>query len=244
MYEHLEAIYAADGKDDLAKFRNLLRMGAARNFGNIMDSRLFQCSYIGTKAMVERYIEEMVTMVGIIANDPRGRPMKATLEVLEGSRLSIGRSALVLQGGSMFAMCHVGTMKALYLRNLLPRIIIGTATGALMAALVAVRTDDELDVMLRGDGLDLSAFTNEDTEDGQPEQEWYDELKDRVVRYFNTGYLLEHKALEKFMEVSVGNMTFEEAYARTGREVTILTSSDAPGTPNCLNRITAPTVSA
>lgn len=37
-------------------------------------------------------------------------------------------------------------MKALHERDLLPRIISGTAVGALIAALICIHTDDELPV--------------------------------------------------------------------------------------------------
>lgn len=41
---------------------------------------------------------------------------------------------------------HIGVVKALHERDLLPRIISGTAVGALIAALICIHTDDELPV--------------------------------------------------------------------------------------------------
>lgn len=41
---------------------------------------------------------------------------------------------------------HIGVVKALFEQDLLPRIISGTAVGALIAALICIHTDDELPV--------------------------------------------------------------------------------------------------
>ncbi len=57
------------------------------------------------------------------------------LDFIHDTRQAFGRSTLVLQGGAIFGLCHLGVVKALFLRGLLPRIITGTATGALIAAL-------------------------------------------------------------------------------------------------------------
>jgi predicted acylesterase/phospholipase RssA len=66
--------------------------------------------------------------------------------MLNDSRQSFGQTALVLQGGSTFGLVHLGVAKCLFQQNLLPRIICGNSVGALIAALVCTRTDDELPV--------------------------------------------------------------------------------------------------
>lgn len=83
---------------------------------------------------------------------------QAKLDLLHDTRQAFGRTALILQGGAIFGLCHIGVVKALHLRGLLPRIIGGTATGALIAALVGVHTESELLGFLTGDAIDLSAF--------------------------------------------------------------------------------------
>jgi len=83
---------------------------------------------------------------------------QAKLDLLHDTRQAFGRTALILQGGAIFGLCHIGVVKALHLRGLLPRIIGGTATGALIAALVGVHTESELLDFLTGNTIDLSAF--------------------------------------------------------------------------------------
>jgi TAG lipase / lysophosphatidylethanolamine acyltransferase len=51
--------------------------------------------------------------------------------------------------GSTTGLYHIGVVKALHERDLLPRIISGTAVGALIAALICIHTDEELPVNLK-----------------------------------------------------------------------------------------------
>jgi TAG lipase/lysophosphatidylethanolamine acyltransferase len=46
----------------------------------------------------------------------------------------------------LLGLYHIGVVKALFEQDLLPRIISGTAVGALIAALICIHTDDELPV--------------------------------------------------------------------------------------------------
>ncbi|ROT36872.1 patatin-like phospholipase [Sodiomyces alkalinus F11] len=98
------------------------------------------------------------TASGETTTSPTTLTNQTKLDFLHDTRQAFGRSTLVLQGGAIFGMCHLGVVKALFLRGLLPRIITGTATGALIAALVAIHTEEELPNVLRGEGIDLSAF--------------------------------------------------------------------------------------
>ena len=59
-----------------------------------------------------------------------------------------GRTALCLSGGASFAYYHIGVVRALLDADLVPDVITGTSGGALIAALVATRTNDELDALL------------------------------------------------------------------------------------------------
>lgn len=63
-------------------------------------------------------------------------------------RQSFGSTALVLQGGASFGLFHLGVVKALYEHKLLPRIISGSSIGALTAALVCIRTENEIPVSI------------------------------------------------------------------------------------------------
>ena len=178
-----------------------------------------------------------------------GFSSQAKLDLLHDTRQAFGRSALVLQGGSIFGMCHLGVIKALFKRGLLPRIIIGTATGALIAALAGVHTEDELLDFLRGDKIDLSAFST----NARPELNgssgtlfstpWIDTLQRRIRRFLRKGYFLDVSILEACVRANIGDITFEEAYHKTKRVLNITVATSGKGAvPNLLNYLTAPNV--
>ena len=182
-----------------------------------------------------------------------GWTSQAKLDLLHDTRQAFGRSTLVLQGGAIFGICHLGVVKALHLRGLLPRIITGTATGALIAALVGIHTEDELLDFLNGDGIDLTAFSqhrsnNETFEEGQAlipsnQSSLLQTLNRRTTRYLKEGYFLDVNVLEDCVRANVGDLTFEEAYARTKRVLNItVATSGRGGVPNLLNYLTAPNV--
>ncbi|KAF1989376.1 putative patatin-like serine hydrolase [Aulographum hederae CBS 113979] len=256
IYERLQHIIEAREEDDILSLVNILRSGLVRNLGNITASRLFNRAYAGTKLLIEDYITQIALGVEYVTTYPTspghsgGLTNQAKMDVLHDTRQAFGRSALVLQGGAIFGLCHLGVVKALHLRGLLPRIIAGTATGALIAALVGVHTEDELLDFLTGEGIDLTAFaSNSNGSSGadangyvQKENGYLATLTRRVKRFINEGYFLDVGVLEKCVRANVGDLTFEEAYARTKKVLNITVSTTGGGVPNLLNYLTAPNV--
>lgn len=258
MNERRRAIIKAREEEDILGLVNLLRSGLVRNLGNITTPRLFNRAYAGTKLLIEEYITqvalaiEYVTALPTTQSDEYGWTSQAKLDLLHDTRQAFGRSTLVLQGGAMFGLCHLGVVKALHLRGLLPRIITGTATGALMAALVGTHTEDELLDFLNGDGIDLTAFTKHDRETRSTQDDglifgyrknMLQTLLRRIQRFIAKGYFLDVNVLEECVRANVGDLTFEEAYARTRRVLNItVATSGRGGVPNLLNYLTAPNV--
>ena len=256
--ERRRAIIEAREDDDILGLVNLLRSGLVRNLGNITTPRLFNRAYAGTKLLIEEYITqvalavEYVTALPTTPNNEQGWTSQAKLDLLHDTRQAFGRSTLVLQGGAVFGLCHLGVVKALHLRGLLPRIITGTATGALIAALVGIHTEDELLDFLNGDGIDLTALTQGDHDETSSEKALLSQNKNgyrfqtllrRLTRFMREGYFLDIKVLEACVRANVGDLTFEEAYARTKRVLNITVATSGRGdVPNLLNYLTAPNV--
>ncbi|KAI4162045.1 MAG: hypothetical protein LQ342_004357 [Letrouitia transgressa] len=256
--ERRRAIIQAREDDDILGLVNLLRSGLVRNLGNITTPRLFNRAYAGTKLLIEEYITEVALAVGYVTALPTsqsfesGWTSQAKLDLLHDTRQAFGRSTLVLQGGAMFGLCHLGVVKALHLRGLLPRIITGTATGSLIAALVGIHTEDELLDFLNGDGIDLSAFAKYTDGDKSSDKEplisrvmtgGHQTILRRLARFVREGHFLDVNVLEECVRANVGDMTFEEAYARTKRVLNITVgTSGRGGVPNLLNYLTAPNV--
>lgn len=249
IHNRYTALLEALEDDDILGLVNLLRSGLVRNLGNITASRLYNRAYGGTKLLIEDYVTqvshaiEYLTQYPTTTSSDNGLTNQAKLDVLHDTRQAFGRSALVLQGGAIFGLCHLGVVKALHLRGLLPRIIAGTATGALIAALVGVHTEDELLDFLSGKNIDLTAFTNRPYRQGTGKSGRFETFQRRVKRWWREGHFLDVGVLEKLLRANVGDMTFEEAYTRTKRVLNItVTTSGGGGVPNLLNYLTAPNV--
>ncbi|KAI1434507.1 acyl transferase/acyl hydrolase/lysophospholipase [Xylaria sp. CBS 124048] len=258
--DRLNSMLTARDEDDRQSLVDLVRSGLVRNLGNITAPKLYNRSFAGTKYLIEEYVAQVAGAVQDISAE-NANPLEdkyselytlstqQKLDFLHDARQAFGRSTLVLQGGAIFGLCHVGVVKALFLRGLLPRIITGTATGALIASLVAIHTEDELPGVLRGDGIDLSAFEIH----GQrvhKKHGWslfngsgLETLFRRISRFWREGYFLDVKVLEECVKANVGDLTFEEAFHRSKRVLNITVATAAEdGIPTLLNYITAPNV--
>ena len=259
IHERLGGIIEAREDEDILNLINLLRSGLVRNLGNITTPRLFNRAFAGTKLLIEDYVTQValaiehVVSLPTIQSSETGWTSQAKLDLLHDTRQAFGRSTLVLQGGSIFGLCHLGVVKALHLRGLLPRIITGTATGALIAALVGIHTEDELLDFLNGDGIDITAFAQKSRSDkaslemtpfvAEHQDGLLKTLARRINRYWREGYFLDVHVLEECVRANVGDLTFEEAYARTKRVLNItVATSGRGGVPNLLNYLTAPNV--
>lgn len=269
--ERLNSIITARATRDIGSLLELVRSGLVRNLGNITAPRLYNRAFAGTKYLVEEYTAQVAGAIEDIDACAPATPLQVhddddvytqhvhntlstqrKLDFLHDSRQAFGRSTLVLQGGAIFGLCHLGVIKALFLRGLLPRIITGTATGALIATLVSIHTEEELPNVLDGNGIDLSAFEAHDqqvhgglrTKAGS----WFsrtgwETLIRRVKRFWREGYFLDVKVLEECVKANVGDLTFEEAYNRSKRVLNITIATEGQeGVPTLLNYITAPNV--
>lgn len=260
IHERLQSLIIAREEGNILQLVNLLRSGLVRNLGNISAPRLFNRAFAGTKLLIEDYITQVAQAITDIArlstspgNDGNGSvpgfSSQAKLDLLHDTRQAFGRSALVLQGGSVFGMCHLGVVKALFKRGLLPRIITGTATGAIIAALVGVHTEDELLEFLKGDKIDLSAFSSKSSSEASGamttlvSSPWFNTLRRRIERFLREGYFLDIAVLEQCVRDNLGDITFEEAYLKTKRVLNITVATSGKGAvPSLLNYLTAPNV--
>ncbi|KAJ5587905.1 uncharacterized protein N7459_003670 [Penicillium hispanicum] len=246
----LDAMMQARESEDILTLVNLLRSGLVRNLGNITSAKLFTHAYAGTKLLIDDYITQVALSIQYVASlqpapvHASGFTPQAKLELLHDTRQAFGRTTLLLQGGSAFGLCHLGVVKALHLQGLLPRIITGTATGAMIAALVGIHPESELLALLEGDTIGLSIDSQgEDQPVSASDESWTWNFSRRLKRFLQTGHIYDTKWLEECVRANVGDLTFEEAYARSKRilNITVATAGKT-GTPNLLNYLTAPNV--
>lgn len=221
-------------KRDSGRHRTLKLMESLRNsackqdLAGIENEILYSRCYSGTKYTVDRFVEEVITALENVYESPDvGAKEKA--DFFKQVSVTYGRTALCLSGGATLGYFHLGVMKALWQQRLLPLIITGTSAGAMMAAMVCVRTDDELheifDPSLSSRIHCLST-------------PW-----SRMFQNFiKTGALLEDEFFrEESSWFTKGDMTFLEAHALTGRILNVsVMSNEGHSKTKILNYINSP----
>jgi predicted acylesterase/phospholipase RssA len=145
-----------------------------------------------------------------------------------------GETALCLSGGAANAYFHLGVVALLLEQNLLPRHLSGASGGALIGAYVCTRTDEELREELVAEKL-YKVFN--------PCSAGYRGMAKHLVQA-GTLFNVDEWILKMRTKVC-GNLTFQEAFEKTGRSLTICVYNiDAKGRNHTrvLNHKTTPDV--
>ncbi|KAF1841681.1 triacylglycerol lipase [Cucurbitaria berberidis CBS 394.84] len=226
---------------DVRRMLFLIRTTLTRGLGDMGQLRLYKHSHIGTKRLIERYIDSaqqtMAALLDVSAKQGDQCPVepRRLVEQLLQTRQSFGRSALLLSGGGTFGMNHIGVVKCLWEARLLPRIISGASAGSIVSAVLCTKTDEEIpDVLHEFCYGDLNVFDN-------PSES--DTVIHKAVRMLKSGVLFDISHLMRVMRGLLGDITFQEAYNRTRRILNIpVSTSSLYELPRLLNYITAPNV--
>ncbi len=231
----LEALDTARTNCDTSTMVYLIRTALSRDLGGMGNKELYRHSYIGTKALVERYVDSAIRTIQAVVDmtvhsclDPR-----EMLEEMVYARQSFGRSALLLSGGATLGMSHIGVLKTLFEQDLLPRIISGASAGSIVCSVLCTRKDDEVPSLIKAFPFgDLGVF--EGANEG---------VADHVRNLLTKGSWSDITHLTRVMRGWLGDVTFLEAYNRTRRICNICVSSASIyDVPRLLNYITAPNV--
>jgi NTE family protein len=187
----------------------LLREALYRQLGELADPRLYSVTPLGTKYLVEAFYEEALACIAYLADpDQTGLSPEFTLAGFRRAAHIFGRSALLLSGGATLGFFHLGVVKALSERSLLPNVLSGASMGALIACGTGVRTDEELKMLFE----DPRVIRTDALKRLPPKRA----AKERAV--------YDPARLEEVVANNCGDYTFEEAHARTGRTVSISVS--------------------
>lgn len=227
---------------DIRRMVHLVRTSLSRELGGMGNIDLYKHSYIGTKDLIEEYvnsavrtIEDLVEKSGYPGALPPDLDHSDILEAFLQARQSFGRSALLLSGGGTFGMMHSGVVKAMFEAKLLPRIVSGASAGSIVCAVFCTRMSDEIpDVIKEFPYGDLAVFEEKGKEDS---------ILDHVKRLLTEGSWSDIKHLTRVMQNMLGDITFQEAYNRTRKICNISVSTESIyELPRLLNYITAPNV--
>ncbi|KAK0264671.1 Lipase 5 [Friedmanniomyces endolithicus] len=234
----LQSLESARENRDFGRMRFLTRTSLTRDLGGMGNVSLYKHSRVGTKALIEHYIDTVVDTIEMVVEEAgagvgRGRDAKRVWEEMKLARQSFGRSALLLSGGGTLGMNHIGVVKALFEAGLLPRIISGASAGSIVCAVLCTKTDPEIpDVLHEFCHGELDVFESEG-----------EGLLHKITRFFTQGAIYDISNLKRVMEGLIGTITFQEAYNRTRRILNICVSNAGLyEMPRLLNYVTAPDV--
>lgn len=221
-----EAGRAIQGDKELMMF---LRLDMMRNFGNITKSKLHE-HYFDAPTTIKAYVLEVQQQLkNVLETENIAKEDK--LAFFRECRHVYGRTALVLSGGASLGTFHMGVVKALFDHQLLPRVISGTSAGAIVAAIACVRTDGELrETFDHINTLDIQFFGNNTT-------------ISLLQNFLKHGCLEDAACLTSRLRDILGDMTFREAFDRTGRVLNVSVSpAETNEDPRLLNYLTSPSV--
>ena len=236
----LKRIDEAREDGDARRMVYLMRTAMSRDLGGMGKPGLYHHCHIGTKQVIERYVDSATDLVESLMSET-ALSLKNNVsynELLEGlllARQSFGRSALLLSGGGTFGMAHIGVVKTLFEADLLPRIISGSSAGSIVGAVLCSRTDEEIPRLIEEFPYgDLDVFGDNGCRPS---------VLALLRKFLTEGSWSDISNLTRVMQDLVGDMTFQEAYNRTRRILNITVSSEASyELPRLLNYVTAPNV--
>lgn len=206
-----------------------LNEGIHGNMGGMGRSSLYRRAKFGTKKLIEQYIDEIDDSLRFLAElDHDAIDVQEKLDFFYRANVCFGRSALMLSGGGVLGFYHLGVVKTLLDQGLLPRVISGSSAGSLVAGVLGTHTDEELEHFYEPANVHFEA---------EREASVFSQM------FFGSNPQIDVGDLEKLVARMVPDLTFQEAYEKTGRQISLTV---APAEPHqrsrLLNAITSPNV--
>lgn len=200
-----------------------------RNLPDLAAPQLYEETRVGaTKSLVADFLDEAERALNTLCDaEIPGMSRAEKRARFERAYSNHGRSTLMLSGGAAWGLFHLGVVKALLTRRMLPQVICGSSMGAIVASGICVRTDEELrEFFAHPETIHRRAVAI-----AGPRELW------------RTRSMLSMRQLEEHIRDNVGDWTFQEAFDRTGRVLNVSVSpTRARQKPRVLSHLTAPNV--
>lgn len=197
------------------------------NLGNMANPALYQQARSGTKQSINDYLDAVTDSLNLLCDsDVQTLPPYRKRRFFNRTARSFGRSALLLSGGASLGLFHIGVIEELMEQQLLPQVITGSSAGSVVGGFLATHTDEELKFALKPDELKyhwLRVYGLSDVMKGQG--------------------VLDPRQLTSSIKRNIPDLTFLEAYEKTGRILNISVSpADSHQFPRLLNYLSSPNV--
>ena len=201
-----------------------LNEGIHGNMGGMGRPLLYTRARFGTKDLITQHINELADALEQMARvDDAVIPFEEKLDFFRRASHCFGRSALMFSGAGSLGPFHLGVAKALIEQQLLPSVISGASAGAFVAAVLGTHGDQEfLKLLAELRGLERAS---------RRASEQRESLRMSV------------QDLRQLIERSIPDLTFQEAFDLTGRQINISVSPyELHQSSRLLNAITSPSV--
>ena len=199
--------------------------GLHGNMANMGSAEVYESGSSSARKLISDYVNELAAGLDQIYEFSEKKLALATKKsFFERASRAHGRSALMLSGAGSLAPFHLGVCIALRSQGLLPKVISGSSAGAIIAGIMCSYNNEQLDEILESESL-LEIF-------------------DLVHReYVDRENRLDGEDIRSIVETWIPDITFEEAFQRTGRYLCVSVSpSEMHQQSRTLNSITTPNV--
>jgi predicted acylesterase/phospholipase RssA len=218
---------------------NARSIAATGQYGLSQQSRQIIRSYYeevekGLDWIAEAEERDRVTVTPLSGHDSLGeislpeptRPeLSDRIMLVRKMKQNMGRTALMLSGGGAQAMYHLGVVRALIESKVYNdiKVISGTSGGSITAAMCAIKRPDELyaDVCVPTVSTDYM-LTGEMK---RRNIRWFPPMLDMAAYWLKNKLLVDSKYFQRTCEFYYQDITFEEAFERTGKHVCITVSA-------------------
>ena len=204
----------------------ILREGLTYDIANIAHPMLFTATLVGTKKIIEEYVEEVSESLAYIASmECHCLTMLEKINFFEHCKKAYGQPALMFSGGATLGLFHTGVCKALLEQDLMPKVLSGSSAGAIMTAMLGTSKPSDILGLLKGENFFSEALHF---------RKFSEILK-------GNGGLADVKYLKKFLVENLGNITFEEALQTSGLNVNVAVAPyEASQEARIMNAYTSP----
>ncbi|WOE42929.1 DUF3336 domain-containing protein [Acinetobacter chinensis] len=204
----------------------ILREGLTYDIANIAHPLLFTATYVGTKKIIEDYIDEVSKSLAFVAsNECQSLSAQEKLDFFEQCRTAYGQPAIMFSGGATLGLFHTGVCKALMEQDLMPKVLSGSSAGAIMTAMLGVSKPSDVTGILSGENFFSEAF--------------HFRKIGQILK--GDGGIADVRYLKKFLVENLGDVTFAEAFKTSGLHINVAVAPyDASQDARIMNAYTSP----
>ncbi|MFC1720325.1 DUF3336 domain-containing protein [Pseudomonadota bacterium] len=217
---------------DRGDYRGLLftlNEGIHGNMGGMGRATLYEKTRVGTKHLIVQYIDEIVSALDRLA-DPAVNEIsfEEKLDFFRRASHCFGQSAFMMSGSGSLLYFHIGVVKALCHQGLLPKVLSGSSGGSFVGALVSTHITSQLQKIFDPEYL---------VHEIKQERHLFRHLSKLKPEIMPTD------EIRKVLERLIPDLTFQEAFELTGRQLNIsVAPAEMHQKSRLLNAITSPNV--